>query len=386
MKKGQFIFELLLVTFLLLFLCNGIIAELITLALLVFFWIKRRKNIFNVSYIECCFIFIICSFILLNFFQVAVNHLNIRSMIRLRGLTRSVLAPVITFLIFYPRMERDNHIGKILTCYLIILNLGSLVLSFNHFFTNTAETFTTVIPDSSSNYLGAINCVSMPFLLYKIKDTYKFQNKFIYAGCYLLEVAVCIMSGGRLATALTAAIFGFIILREYRLKEKLMLFFASLPFLALSIYIIINNETLSKLVKRGFSIFTHLDNWDRILLYQDSIYWFKESSGVIQWIGNGEILFQRGKRLMSAHMFVLEILNGFGIIGILLVGFIIISIMLFIIKLKSERRIVPLLTFGIYLITCLINPFMLTGYLLGTLSMLLILETGIQFKCEKREK
>lgn len=282
---------------------------------------KRFTTIKKESVPEILILFFIVGYVIIQCFLL---NLDVASIIRLYGITKTLFAMPIMILLLKDFIFKRDVIIEILPILLIVdwITIISLITKIE----------ALNILGGSQNYLGAINVILFPYI-------FKFFPGKIYKGYrkwfFITLVLLMIFSGSRTLMLTTAISFGFTVILEKDLNKKIR-YLLLIILVALIGLFVLNSVASDSLIARGLSVFTNLNDASRSGLAMFTQRQYERYSNLEKLIGNGNTIVL--SQMKPAHNVFREVLLCYGKIGLIFyIVYIIIGI-LFIFRCKSVNK------------------------------------------------
>ena len=307
---------------------------------------KRFTTIKKESVPEILILFFIVGYVIIQCFLL---NLDVASIIRLYGITKTLFAMPIMILLLKDFIFKRDVIIEILPILLIVdwITIISLITKIE----------ALNILGGSQNYLGAINVILFPYI-------FKFFPGKIYKGYrkwfFITLVLLMIFSGSRTLMLTTAISFGFTVILEKDLNKKIR-YLLLIILVALIGLFVLNSVASDSLIARGLSVFTNLNDASRSGLAMFTQRQYERYSNLEKLIGNGNTIVL--SQMKPAHNVFREVLLCYGKIGLIFyIVYIIIGI-LFIFRCKSVNKAYLLMVVFLALLIGWVQPFLTSGYL-----------------------
>lgn len=317
---------------------------------------KRKKMVINRDKLVVVFIVLITISVVIA--QIVVLHLSILQIIKLYGITKTVIAFPIMYLMLGDYISQHDVIEDILPFILIIDWITIIAL--------VTENSSLNLIGGSRNFLGAVNVLLFPGV-YKFFPLNNKKTKFFYLATLLLLV---LFSGSRTLMATAAIIFlGMVVLEKSINKKARNIMFTILIILIAILLMEILGQ--GQALSRGMSVFKGIEDQARVDLFYSARMQYAEYSKIEKMIGNGDVIVTW--RQAPVHNCFFEILLCYGKIGFVLFCIYLFWIMVRILKSNSQNRIYMFLIFGVTILMGLVQPFITTGFLFQVVAALAIL-------------
>lgn len=334
---------------------DGVVSELLGMVILIYFFVKERKNILKERRLISLFVLAWFAYAVI---QVSVLG-DVQNVVRLWGLTKNVCMPYIIFLCFYGRSRNTSIIQSILPIVLVI----SAIFILNAFFH-----FSSVIY-GGMNYPGAICILLIPYVLHKMPAK---RNTIKYI--FLLATAIIVIFSGSRSAFITLgiAVIGCYAIEKRKSQKTIYTLLGCVAGVVLLILITsvdfsnvdVNGSRTSIIsnITRSLSALTGEGRLDKSRddLVQRSMDQFLTDTRIHQSLGRGTDVIRRFDSV--PHNAFLQVLLCYGVIGAVLFTIHLIHWIVLCIRRSDEFNYIVTI-FLIYIVLGYVQPFWLTGTL-----------------------
>lgn len=337
---------------------NGTIWELLGLIFIGYYLIKEFFNKSNRIkewriLAGICLVWVIYMCV-----QCAVLDLDVTSIIRLYGITKTICMPCIILLCLNSKAKKKDVLATIFPSILMMVAFAIMDFLFE----------TSILSFGGLNYIGAMCILISAYVFKEMPEKYKLLRTLFMA----LTFIVVLTSGSRSVILALALALGYIVLTEQNPKKRsrylcivaigvlILLFLAATLGLNYDFDTARGGNTVLTNISRALSVFTSEGRVDQARddLSTRALAQYEASSKLQKMIGSGDNRVHIG--MVPVHNCFLEVLLCYGIVG--LICYIVYLILLCRIVIKESRDVrYTFLIFLIALIFGMVQPFLTTG-------------------------
>lgn len=337
---------------------NGTIWELLGLIFIGYYLIKEFFNKSNRIkewriLAGICLVWVIYMCV-----QCAVLDLDVTSIIRLYGITKTICMPCIILLCLNSKAKKKDVLATIFPSILMMVAFAIMDFLFE----------TSILSFGGLNYIGAMCILISAYVFKEMPEKYKLLRTLFMA----LTFIVVLTSGSRSVILALALALGYIVLTEQNPKKRsrylcmvaigvlILLFLAATLGLNYDFDTARGGNTVLTNISRALSVFTSEGRVDQARddLSTRALAQYEASSELQKMIGSGDNRVHIG--MVPVHNCFLEVLLCYGIVG--LICYIVYLILLCRIVIKESRDVrYTFLIFLIALIFGMVQPFLTTG-------------------------
>lgn len=351
--------DLALYVFLIASLFDGIVFEIIgvgALVYLIYFQIRfGTDNYYSQQDKRFCVfaIFIAVAYVIV---QIVLLKLNGTEIVKLYGVTKTVLALPIIYFAIGPSLNTDDKVKKIFPLIIIINVIQLLYMISGLEFLN--------ILSGRSNYIGAIDILFLPYVL-KFGDVKNKYQRGLFLLIFFLQLFV---SGSRSVLLIAVIMVFFLVIAEKNLQRKLVYILLFVIASIFVFYLAATNDYLS----RALSVFSDRSDAARTGLFMFAERQYAAYSPLKQLIGNGDVMVL--SQTKPVHNVFWELLLCYGKVGLCLwIAYTVLLIIKCVIRKLNNKYYLLLLT-GCTLLVGYVQPFLTTGFLYQVLFSIVILQ------------